>query len=116
MAKTLDFTKTKKKFLTVKLDDADKTVLAVNTPQKEVFEALVECGSKLDGIDKTNDPDEVNEALAALYEVCAIALSNNKNGKHFTAADLGKMLSFEDLVLFFTTYMDFVGEVAAEKN
>ena len=114
MAKTLDFTKVKKQFLTVKLNDDDKTVLAVNTPTKAVWDAMFDCASKLDGI--TDDAETMADTLDSLHEVCAVALSNNKNRKHFTVDDLKGLFDLEDLILFFTTYMDFVGEVASTKN
>lgn len=116
MAKTLDFTTKKKKFLTVKLNDDEKTVLAVNTPTKAIFDVLFECSALLNDIENTDDADAVANAMSTLYEACAMVLSHNKNRKHFTATDLEDMFDFDDLLLFFTTYMDFVGEVANAKN
>ena len=116
MAKTLDFTTKKKQFMTVKLNDAEKTTLVINTPTKEVFDILFECFGKLNEMEKTNDPKVIKNTFGELYEVCAMAMSHNKNRKHITAADLAKMFDFEDLLLFFNAYMDFVGEVAATKN
>lgn len=116
MAKTLDFTKTKKQYMTVKLNDEDKTILAVNTPTKAIYEVLFECYAKLNDIENTTDPEVVTDAIGALYEACAMAISHNKNRKHFTASELEILFDFDDLVLFFTTYMDFVGEVATGKN
>jgi hypothetical protein len=102
--------------MTVKLNDIDETVLVINTPTKAVFDVLFECFGKLNEIDTINDPETIKESLGELYEACAMAMSHNKNRKHITAADLEKMFDFEDLLLFFNTYMDFVGEVASTKN
>ena len=116
MSKTLDFTKAKKRFLTVKLDDAEETVLCVNMPNKATYEQLFECGKELDKMNGTASPEEVQGAITAMYEAVAVAMSNNKQGKRFTASDLETMFDIDDLMLFFTTYMDFVGEIASEKN
>lgn len=116
MAKTLDFTKTKKQYLTVKLNDDENTVLAVNTPTKAIYEVLFECYGKLNEVENVKDVETLTDVISALYEACAMAISNNKNRKHFTASDLEDLFDFDDLVLFFTTYMDFVGEVANTKN
>lgn len=116
MAKTLDFTKRKKEFLTVKLKDDDKTVLAVNMPKKYVYECLLECVDIFEQIDQTNDTETITNGMNALYEACALALSNNKSQKTFTADEVAEFFDFEDLVVFFTAYLNFVNESAEVKN
>ena len=116
MAKTLDFTKRKKEFLTVKLNDEDTTVLAVNMPKKYVYECLLECVDIFEQIDQADDTETITSGMNALYEACALALSNNKQKKEFTAEEVAKFFDFEDLVVFFTAYLNFVDESSKAKN
>ena len=70
MAKTLDFTTKKKKYLTVKLNDDEKTVLAVNTPTKAIFDVLLECSALLNDIENTDDAK--TEEMESLRTRCLL--------------------------------------------
>lgn len=116
MGKTLDFTRHKKSFLTVKIDDEQKTVLFVNTPTKEIYEEMFDCFELLEGVQNAQKLSEVRDSLDAIYRTCAKALSHNKQRKHFTDHELEAIWDVEDVILFFTEYMDFVAGEADGKN
>lgn len=112
MSKTLDFTSAKKRYLTVKLPDENNTVLMIGTPTKAVMNDLVLLQSGLETLaDGAND-----EALDDLYAVCARVMSRNKTGKKVTKEYLEEIFDFEDIVIFFNAYIDFVSELSNAKN
>ena len=110
MAQVLDFNKIKKQYLTVTLNDADQTKLMIMTPTKQL---LTELASML--------PDSAGEMpseedLASLYALTARLMSRNKAGKKVTAQELADILDFEDLMIFFDAYGDFITGIANQKN
>lgn len=109
MAQMLDFTKTNKPILPIKLPD--KSMVYVYTPSKAGLDELVEAKDKLDDI-----IDDDRESLTQLYDLAARLMSNNKADREFTGAELEKMFDTGDLVLFFTAYSAFIGEIYESKN
>lgn len=113
MAKSLDFTKLKKRYLTVTLADEKTTTIMIGTPTKAVMDDLLAIRSTLDNV----EGDDVDaDVMSDLYDVCAKVMSRNKGGVKITADHLAECLDFEDILIFFSAYMDFVGEIADEKN
>ncbi len=109
MAQMLDFTKTNKPTLPIKLPD--KSMVYVYTPSKAGLDELVEAKDKLEDI-----IDDDREALTQLYDLAARLMNNNKTGREFTGAELEKMFDTGDLVLFFAAYSAFIGEIYEAKN
>lgn len=110
MVQTLDFNKVKKNYLTITLNDEKKTKLLVMTPTKAL---LTELSTMLpDNADEIPGEDDLN----ALYELTARLMSRNKAGIRVTGAQLAEILDFEDLVIFFNAYTEFVSALANEKN
>ena len=113
MAKPLDFNKLKKRYLNVTLADERQTTIMIGTPTKAVMDDLLAMRSTLDDVEGDNvDPEIMDD----LYNVCAKVMSRNKGGVTITADHLAECLDFEDIMIFFNAYMDFIGEISDEKN
>lgn len=113
MAKALDFTKVKKNYLPVTFDDEAKTTIFVGTPTKAILDELLVMQSSFDEIGE----DGADEATADdLYIACAKVMSRNKTGAKITREYLETVFDFEDLIIFFHAYMDFISEVIGRKN
>ncbi len=113
MAKALNFNNVKKQYLTVVLADDKKTTLLVGTPTKAVMDDL----ARLQGSLETLSEDETNvDATDDLYEACAKILSRNKAGVKVTKEYLAEIFDFEDIIIFFSNYMEFISEVTNQKN
>lgn len=113
MAKPLDFNKLKKRYLNVTLADEKRTTLILGMPTKSVMDELLAMRSTLEDVESDDiDPDVMND----LYGLCAKVMSCNKGGITITADHLADCLDFEDIMIFFSAYMDFVGEISNEKN
>lgn len=111
MSKPLDFTKMKKKYLTVTLADKNSTVLMIGSPTKAIMDDL-QALEELIG-DTGDDNTEITEGL---FDACARVMSRNKDNIEITKDFLSEIFDFEDIVIFFNAYMEFVKEVIGEKN
>lgn len=109
MANSLNFKTRKKDFLTVTFPD--DTVIMVGTPTKGIFSALTTMQNELRDVDDTSD-----ESLDSLYDACAVVMSRNKTGREITREYLENILDFEDIIVFFNSYMEFIGNLANSKN
>lgn len=107
MAKTLNFKTLKKSYLTVTLIDG--TVLMIGTPTKKVYDDL---RTMDDLINNSNDV----EAMDELYKVTAAVMSRNKTGKEITNEYIAELMDFEDIIIFYNAYLEFVGELSNQKN
>lgn len=113
MANVLNFNNVKKRYLTVTLPDEQKTTLMVGTPTKAITDELILLKSGIE----TLEEDETNtEALDDLYTACARIMSRNKGGVKITTEYLSELFDFEDILLFFNTYMNFLSELTSSKN
>ena len=112
MANTLDFNKIKKKYLTVTLSDEKQTVIMIGTPTKAIMDELMSLQTTISGM--TGDATE--EAMDELYEVCAKLMSRNKTGKVIEKKLLENIFDFEDIIIFFNAYMEFIGTLSNQKN
>ena len=107
MAKSLNFNTVKKTYWNVTLTDG--TVLLVGTPTKAIFGKLIAMENDLANL--TNE-----DSIEALYDVCALVLSNNKTGKVITKEYLENSFDMEDVFVLFRGYIEFVGEIRNQKN
>lgn len=113
MANVLNFNNVKKRYLTVTLPDDEKTTLMIGTPTKAIMDNLILLKSGIE----TLEEDETNpEALDDLYNACAKIMSRNKSGIKITTEYLSELFDFEDILLFFSTYMNFLSELTNVKN
>lgn len=111
MAKVLDFTKQKKEYLTVKLHDKKNTVILIGTPTKKIWEEFTSLNDQISDEDGAD-----NESLNDLYRVCAKVMSLNKGGISITPEYLSDFFDFEDIIIFFRAYSDFVSSITKGKN
>ena len=114
MARTLDFNKVKKQYLTVTLADEKETTLIIGTPTKAVMNDVLALQEALDGYDGEGTMSA--DAMDDLYRACARCMSRNKQGVHISPEFLEEIFDFEDIIIFFNAYVDFIGDIANEKN
>lgn len=113
MSKPLNFNSIKKRYLTVTLSDEKKTTLLIGTPTKAIVDELILLQASFEELNE----DETNvEATDNLYNACAKIMSRNKGNIKITKNDLAEILDFEDILIFFNAYMDFIGEITDGKN
>ena len=113
MPKPLNFNNVKKNYLPVTLNDEKNTTLFVGTPTKAIMNDLVVLQS---GLETISDDDTNVEAIDDLYSACARVMSRNKAGVKITPEYLSEVFDFEDIIIFFKAYMNFISEVTASKN
>lgn len=106
MAKTLDFNKLKKPFITITLNDKEKTKINVLPPSKKLFEDINIIRNRL--IDMVNLPiEEIEEkdVVGEFYEAVANAMSRNKEEIEITKEMLETLLDFKDIWTFLDLYI-----------
>lgn len=111
--KSLNFNNVKKTYLTVTLADENNTTIMIGTPTKAIMDDLVLLQSVLETISE----DDANvDATDELYSACAKVMSRNKGGIKISKEFLEEIFDFEDIMIFFNAYMDFITEVTSGKN
>ena len=113
MAKPLNFNNVKKQYLNVTLADEKNTTLLIGTPNKRLMDDLTLLQSSLDAIEEDSGN---TESFDELYTACAKIMSRNKAGIVITKEKLEDIFDFEDVMIFFNAYMEFIDEVASSKN
>ena len=108
MVKALNYGKVKKTYFPVTFPD-EKTTILVGTPTKAIMDDL-----KL--LEDRVDENEESEDSGELYAACAKIMSRNKTGTKITREYLESVFDFEDIVIFFNHYKEFLSEVLAAKN
>lgn len=114
MAKTLDFNKVNRPILQLIMQDKDKTVIKVTTPKEALVEelqvTLPELQKTLDGKDKA--------AIELCYDLAARLINCNLSFVKVTTDELRDKynMGLENLLLFYSAYVDFIGEIQNAKN
>lgn len=103
----LDYTKVKKKTLSIKLFDGTTLLLAM--PKKKTYEKMAATKS-LDV--ETLDEESIND----IYELVAEILSNNTRKVKYTSEQVGEMFDMADVLMLLEEYMSFAGEVENDPN
>ena len=103
----LDYTKVKKKTLSVKLFDG--TTLLLLMPKKKTYEKMASTKS-LDV--ETLDKESIND----IYELIAEILSNNTRKAKYTSEQVGEMFDMDDVLMLLNEYMNFAAEVESDPN
>ena len=102
---SLNFNNIQKKYLTVILNDENKTTIMVCNPSKKLLNEII----SIDAIVRnTNESSTGEEEVDALYEVCAKVMSRNKGGIKIEKELLEDIFDIEDIMIFLKTYMEFV--------
>lgn len=114
MARALDFNSLVKPTLELTMKDDARTVLRVTTPKEALIERLAAGLPELEEALAKKDAGTIR----AGFELAAELMSNNTDLLPVTAEELRDKykLSLEDLVVFFSVYLDFVGEIKNAKN
>ena len=105
----LDFTKTKKRFLNVKL--VDGTEIMVRMPTKKVFDSLISLQENLNSLELDN-----TEQIKFVYDLTAEIMSNNLQSKKIDSEYIAEMLDIEDIQIFFLEYVKFVTGQVSDPN
>ena len=113
MAKALNFNNVKKTYLTVTLVDENNTTIMIGTPTKAIMDDLVLLQS---GLETISEDDANVDATDELYSACAKVMIRNKGGIKISKEFLEEIFDFEDIMIFFNAYMDFITEVTSGKN
>ena len=111
--KSLNFNNVKKTYLTVTLADENDTTIMIGTPTKAIMDDLVLLQS---GLETISEDDANVDATDELYSACAKVMSRNKGGIKISKEFLEEIFDFEDIMIFFNAYMDFITEVTSGKN
>lgn len=113
MAK-LDFRALKRPTLEIVMNDEAGTLLRLTTPREELIEKLQAALPELEKVCARGDADSIR----AVYDLAADLMSNNLTRVAVTADDLrGKYnIGLEDLIVFFSAYLDFIAEITNAKN
>ena len=114
MAKTFDFNSIDRASLEVVLGDDDRTVLHVTTPPERLIEQLIASAESLEALRSAKNIEQVR----AVYGLCADIISCNLEGIKVTAEDLRDKYNVKPLglLLFVSSYMDFIKEFNDAKN
>lgn len=98
----------------VVLDDENQTALDVKLANKGMINALLITYGHMNEIAK------YDEKKADLYNdltnLCARLLSYNRQGITYTAEQIDKMWSVDDMALFIQAYTNFIYDITKEKN
>ena len=98
----LNFQQRKKRYFDVTLHDG--TELQIPPPTMDVFDAMREV---------SENPAEVD--VGKLTELLAKVLRTNKTGMSITEEQI-KEFDYDDLLVFFTDYLDFINRVLSDPN
>lgn len=113
MNKSLDFNKFNKNDFTVTLRDGKK--LLITTASKKMVDKLMMVGEKIDTLDKNSDETD-KQQLDDLYDITAKLMNKNKNNIEITKEYVEENFDLEDIIVFFRGYIDFLSEIANQKN
>lgn len=114
MAKILDFNSLQRPTLEITMKDADKTKFKLICPREGLIERLEAGLNELHEVLERRDSSTIN----ATYTLAAELFSENDQGVIVTADDLRNKynLGLEELVFFYSAYMDFINDIKNAKN
>jgi hypothetical protein len=109
----LDFNSAQRPTLELTMMDDARTILRVKTPPESMIQELQNMSAELRKLE-TGDGD----AVGMIYDLAARLMSQNRDYIKVTAEDLrGKYrMAVEDLILFYSAYLDFINTLTNEKN
>lgn len=114
MAKMLDLNALDQPILPVKLKDDNQTVFRLTTPTTKLIERLTSIKGEIGDLVNSRD----TEKLSKLYDFTAEVISCNADYIKVTGAELEEKyrVTFGDLVIIFSAYLDFINELTSAKN
>lgn len=84
----------------------------IGTPTKAIMDDMLLLQSSLESM----GDDDTATATEDLYKACARIMSRNKMGIKISPEHLANIFDFEDVLIFFNAYMEFVSEIVNAKN
>ena len=114
MAKSLNFNTIKKEYFTVTLPDEEKTTIMIGTPTKALLQELTSLSANVT-IDY-KDQDAIEVLFDDLYTTISKVMSRNKGGIFISKEKLEECFDFENIMIFFKAYLEFVNGIKSVKN
>lgn len=114
MAKMLDLNALDQPILEITLRDQAKTIFRLTTPTVALVERFTAAKAEMSEIAKSRNVEKIKK----LYELTADLMSCNADYLTVTAEDLRDTyrVTFGDLVIIFSAYLDFIREFNTAKN
>lgn len=114
MSKVLDFNSLQRPTLEIVMKDDEHTKLHLICPRAGLIERLESGLKELQEVLEKRD----SSSIKACYKLAAELFSENDDGVDVTADDLRNKynLGFEDLIFFFSAYMEFINDFKNAKN
>ena len=114
MAKGLNFRSFAQPTLPINMNDAEETLFTVTTPSVELTERLEANQDTIIATFKSGD----RESVDALWSLAADLISCNREHRKVTPEELkGKYgVSYEMLMAFYISYIEFIEEIKNAKN
>lgn len=104
------------------LSGRERATFAVRLPRRRkplllLLPTKAESDRVLKAAEQIQNLSQLNaESLDALSETAATILSCNTKGKRFSAREVAKLLTLDDMTLLFVRYLEWLDEVSHAKN
>lgn len=108
----LDFNKVEKASFNVALNDENNTKLKIYMPTKGTMDYLKNFRDKF----SEDNNSEAEEFMDELYVACAKIMNRNADGIVIERQKIEELLDYEDLIMFYSAFMNFIDEVVNQKN
>lgn len=95
--------------MTVILPDEAQTKLLIVTPSKGIMGEVQELQKELTQASE-------DEVIDRLYDTCTTIMNRNKDNVKVERETIEDCLDLDDIMMFFTAYLEFINEVAQTKN
>ena len=114
MTKVLDLNALEQPTLELKMRDEARTVFRLTAPTTHLVERFIVIKGEIAGVAESRDAERIKK----LYELTAELISCNAEYIKVTAEDLRDKyrLTFGDIVIIFSAYLDFIQEITNAKN
>ena len=114
MAKALDFNSIQRPTLDLTMKDEARTKIHVSAPKEALIEKLQTVSGELEEVFKSGD----GRSIKAVFDLASDLISCNRDYTTVTAEDLRDKygMDLEDMIIFFSAYLDFINEIQNAKN
>lgn len=117
MARELNFNNIKRHYWRVVLSDDEQTKLDIKLAEKSTVVKLMDIYKDIDDLKNiTVEELQDRDILDDLYNICAILLSRNKQGRIFTKEEVAAMWDVEEIIIFCHGYTQFIEDEVKRKN
>ena len=114
MAKMLDLNALDQPILEIALRDAERTIFRLTTPTVSLVEKFTSAKDELSEVAKSKNVEKIKK----LYELTAELISCNADYMSVSPEELRDKyrVTFGDLIIIFSAYLDFIKEISSAKN